>query len=120
MQYAIDFENRVVAVHDDSRNLAGLYPGLRIVRSATHCDFGETVPGAEPVPRRYSKLKIYDELQVLGLYDALKAWLEAAGEFDRWLLAQEVAEDDPGFTALREQFREAVPDFDELLSRCEV
>lgn len=61
-------------------------------------------PAPEPLPKRYSKLKI---IRVLGdAWETYKAQIEAAGLLDEFAYAEYLAEDDPVFAA----FLESVPD----------
>ena len=50
-----------------------------------------------PAPTRYSKLKIITAAKSLGKWAALKAWIEAAGYYDEWLVAQYLSSDYDGF-----------------------
>ncbi len=61
-------------------------------------------PAPEPLPKRYSKLKI---IRVLGdAWETYKAQIEAAGFLDQFQNAEYLAEDDAVFAA----FLENVPD----------
>ena len=61
-------------------------------------------PAPEPLPKRYSKLKI---IRVLGdAWETYKAQIEAAGFLDQFQNAEYLAADDPVFAA----FLENVPD----------
>ncbi len=44
MQYAIDSESRIIAVHDDGQNLTGLYPNLNIVHSEQVFELDSILP----------------------------------------------------------------------------
>ena len=50
-----------------------------------------------PAPVRYSKLKIITAAKSLGKWAALKAWIEAAGYYDEWLVCQYLSSDYDGF-----------------------
>ena len=88
--------------------------------------FGGTVtelPEPEPPPRVLSKLKLRDNLAELGLWGAFKATIDAdASISERWVLAQDIREDDADFVALKgrlaTQFGATGNDLDEFLDRC--
>ena len=73
-------------------------------------------------PRTFSKLKIALELRNRGAWPQVKAWLEANDYWDMFVLAQDIKEDDPNFSAGRAALARALGWTDEqtetLLAQC--
>ena len=55
------------------------------------------VRDAKPSPRIFSKLKVVASLTEAGVWEQVKAWIEANGLYDLYLAAQEFAEDNKWF-----------------------
>ena len=74
-------------------------------------------------PRTFSKLKCHLALREAGLWPQVRAWLEENDLWDAFVLAQDVAEDDPQFVAARSalQTHLALSDaeVESVLSMCE-
>lgn len=70
----------------------------------------------------YSKLKLLRKLKSLNLWDSIKNALETAGAYDEWLVAQDLASNDPLLVAMLTQFKNQFPeqDADAILADCEV
>ena len=70
-------------------------------------------PAPEPLPKRYSKLKI---IRTLGDdWETYRAQIEAAGFLDQFMAAEYLAADDPVFAAFLENIPEEVK---EKLDKC--
>lgn len=81
------------------------------------------LPEPDPEPRILSKLKLRDKLAELGMWDALKAAIDADPDVaERWILAQDIREDDADFVALKtrlaEQLAASGQDLDAFLNQC--
>ena len=61
----------------------------------------------EPVTtiKRYSKLAIMRALETAGLWATVKNAITEAGRWDAFILAQDLAGDDPDFLAMKAAFR---------------
>ena len=57
------------------------------------------VPDPEPQPVLYSKLKLIRAMKQAGIWTQVKTQIEASDYWDEFICAQELASDDPGFTA---------------------
>ena len=57
------------------------------------------VPDPEPQPVLYSKLKLIRAMKQAGIWTQVKAQIEASDYWDEFICAQELASNDPGFTA---------------------
>ncbi len=73
-------------------------------------------------PRTFSKLKCYAALSELGKWAEAKAWIEEAGLWDAFLLARDVAEDNPlfvsGLAALGGRLGLSDGQVEEILAKC--
>ncbi len=78
-------------------------------------------PEVVPEARIISKLKLRDALPPEA-WEQLKTALESAGEYERFILAHDVTESDPGFVAICDLLRPTLTaagiDLDELLNNC--
>ena len=77
-----------------------------------------------PSVRVFSSLKIRDTLAAAGLWSTVKEALELFGEYERFILADDIREDDPGFAAMLEKIG-SMPvasgvDVDEILNKCTI
>lgn len=59
------------------------------------------IPAPEPPVIRYSKLKLITAAKRIGKWDALKAWIDAAGIMDEWLVCQYLASNYEGFDEIK-------------------
>ena len=57
------------------------------------------VPDPEPQPVLYSKLKLIRAMKQAGIWTQVKTQIEASDYWDEFICAQELASNDPGFTA---------------------
>ena len=57
------------------------------------------VPDPEPEPVLYSKLKLIRAMKQAGIWTQVKDQIEASDYWDEFICAQELASNDPGFTA---------------------
>ncbi len=77
-----------------------------------------------PIMKEYSKLKVLVALKVLGVWPSVKAWLEESDNYDYWLAAQDLAEDNEFFiaakTAIAALTGKTAEEIAVLLAECEV
>jgi hypothetical protein len=77
-------------------------------------------PVAEPMPKHYSKLLIMRALETAGLWQTVKTAITDAGRWDAFLLAQDLAGDDPDFLAMKAAIDATLPvDAETILQNCE-
>ena len=57
------------------------------------------VPDPEPQPTLYSKLKLIRAMKQAGIWTQVKTQIEESNYWDEFICAQELASNDPGFTA---------------------
>lgn len=73
-------------------------------------------------PRVFSKMKAVLALTEMGVWQAVKEWIDASGLTDVFLAAQAFREDDPffkkGLVALKEQLKLTDEQIEALLSAC--
>lgn len=78
-------------------------------------------PQPESTAPRYSKLALCRVLSQLGLYDSIKAAIVQAGKWDEFLLAQDLAENDPDFVSMKNALIAVYPiDADGILRQCQI
>ena len=63
------------------------------------------VPDPEPQPVLYSKLKLIRAMKQAGIWTQVKDQIEASDYWDEFICAQELASNDPGFTAFVDTMR---------------
>lgn len=68
------------------------------------------VPDPEPQPTLYSKLKLIRAMKQAGIWTQVKARIETSDYWDEFICAQELASNDPGFTAFVASMRETLGD----------
>ena len=81
------------------------------------------LPDPEPVTaiKRYSKLAIMRALETAGLWATVKNAITEAGRWDAFLLAQDLAGDDPDFLAMKAALDAMLPiDSETILQGCEL
>lgn len=80
------------------------------------------LPPPTPSPRRWTPLSIKRSATSLGAWDKLKVFLESAGAYDDFLMAQYEAEDDVQFSMLMQAARKQFGDklVDDILNGAEV
>ena len=81
------------------------------------------IPEPEPVTtiKRYSKLAIMRALETAGLWATVKAAITEAGRWDAFILAQDLAGDDPDFLAMKDVLDAMLPvDSETILQGCEL
>ncbi len=91
-------------------------------------DFGivkEVVEIPDPVLvttiKRYSKLAIMRALETAGLWATVKNAITEAGRWDAFILAQDLAGDDPDFLAMKDVLDAMLPvDSETILQGCEL
>ena len=66
------------------------------------------VPDPEPQPTLYSKLKLIRAMKQAGIWTQVKAQIEASDFWDEFICAQELASDDPGFTAFVDSMKSVI------------
>lgn len=77
----------------------------------------------EPVEvHTYSKLKIYDVLVDMGLWETVKAAIEQAGQWERWNMANVLSTAYAPFAAMLDEFRRTMGDelVDQVLEQAEI
>lgn len=78
-------------------------------------------PQPDPTAPRYSKLALCRVLSQLGLYDSIKAAIVQAGKWDEFLLAQDLAENDPDFVSMKNALIAVYPiDAEGILRQCQI
>jgi hypothetical protein len=81
------------------------------------------IPEPEPVTtiKRYSKLAIMRALETAGLWATVKNAITEAGRWDAFILAQDLAGDDPDFLAMKAALDAMLPvDSETILQGCEL
>ena len=81
------------------------------------------IPEPEPVTtiKRYSKLAIMRALETAGLWATVKNAITEAGRWDAFILAQDLAGDDPDFLAMKSVLDAMLPvDSETILQGCEL
>ena len=81
------------------------------------------IPEPEPVTtiKRYSKLAIMRALETAGLWATVKNAITEAGRWDAFILAQDLAGDDPDFLAMKAVLDAMLPiDSETILQGCEL
>ena len=81
------------------------------------------MPDPEPVTtiKRYSKLAIMRALETAGLWATVKNAITEAGRWDAFILAQDLAGDDPDFLAMKDVLDAMLPvDSETILQGCEL
>ena len=81
------------------------------------------LPDPEPVTtiKRYSKLAIMRALETAGLWATVKNAITEAGRWDAFILAQDLAGDDPDFLAMKAALDAMLPvDSETILQGCEL
>lgn len=70
----------------------------------------------------YSKLKIVRKLKSLGIWNGIKSCLETEGAYDEWLVAQNLASNDPLLISMTNKIQSQYPEYNaqEILAECEV
>lgn len=68
------------------------------------------VPDPEPQPTLYSKLKLIRAMKQAGIWTQVKAQIETSDYWDEFICAQELASNDPGFTAFVDSMRGTLGD----------
>ena len=80
---------------------------------------GQWVTDDNPPPQRYSKLRLYEELTALGLWDTFEAALNQYGKWRAFDLAQDLSSDHPDFMATKELLIGILNvDANDILERC--
>ena len=81
------------------------------------------IPDPEPATtiKRYSKLAIMRALETAGLWATVKNAITEAGRWDAFMLAQDLAGDDPDFLAMKAALDAMIPiDSETILQGCEL
>ena len=81
------------------------------------------IPEPEPVTtiKRYSKLAIMRALETAGLWATVKNAITEAGRWDAFILAQDLAGDDPDFLSMKAVLDAMLPvDSETILQGCEL
>ena len=68
------------------------------------------VPDPAPQPQLYSKLKLIRAMKQAGIWTQVKDQIEASDYWDEFICAQELASNDPGFTAFVDTMRGTLGD----------
>ncbi len=80
---------------------------------------GQWVTDDNPPPQRYSKLRLYEELTALGMWDTFEATLTQYGKWRAFDLAQDLSSDHPDFVATKELLIGILNvDAEAILERC--
>lgn len=78
-------------------------------------------PVVIPQVKHYSKLSIMRALETAGLWATVKTAITEAGRWDAFLLAQDLAGDDPDFLAMKAALDAMLPiDSETILQGCEL
>ena len=82
---------------------------------------GQWVIEDNPATVRYSKLRLFEELTTLGLWDTFEATLNQYGKWRAFDLAQDLSSDHPDFQATKELLIGILNvDAEAILERCRV
>jgi hypothetical protein len=82
---------------------------------------GAWVVDDNPAPQRYSKLRLFEELTTLGLWDTFEATLTQYGKWRAFDLAQDLSSDHPDFIATKTLLTGILNvDAEAILERCRV
>jgi hypothetical protein len=82
---------------------------------------GQWVVDDNPAPQRYSKLRLFEELTTLGLWDTFEATLTQYGKWRAFDLAQDLSSDHPDFIATKTLLTGILNvDAEAILERCRV
>ena len=117
------FPGRGDLLRDGWLEYSGVLPAERVgIEDGSIVELPE--PEVVPPVRILSRLKIRDTLTAAGLWSPVKEALEQFGEYERFILANEIREDDPGFVAMIDRIK-AMPeaagvDVELVLSQCVV
>ena len=63
---------------------------------------GQWIIDDNPLPTRYSKLRLFEELSALGVWDTFESTLNQYGKWRAFDLAQDLSSDHPDFQATKE------------------
>ena len=78
-------------------------------------------PVSVPAVKHYSKLSIMRALETAGLWATVKNAITEAGRWDAFILAQDLAGDDPDFLAMKAALDAMLPvDSETILQGCEL
>ena len=82
----------------------------------------ETEAPDPPAIHTYSKLRLYDAMVEAGIWNEVKAAIEAAGQWERWEWARDMATDYAPFAQLLSQLRQTYGDelTDAILAAAEI
>lgn len=112
-------ERRVVGWHYEMRDTE-----ITLDKSAVVVDEWTytPIPAPPPVVHTYSKLRLYDALVSAGIWTEVKTAIEAAGQWERWELANDLATDYEPFALLLAQLRQTYGDelTDNILAQAEI
>ena len=115
----VTHERRVVGWHYEMRDTE-----ITLDKSAIVVDEWAyaPIPVPTPPPKEYSKLRLYDALVSAGIWTEVKTAIEAAGQWERWELANDLATDYAPFAQLLAQLRQTYGDelVDSILSQAEI
>lgn len=80
------------------------------------------IPEPPPAVHTYSKLRLYDALVRAGIWEQVRAAIEAAGQMERWDLAVDLATDYAPFAAILRSMRQTYGDdtVDQILAEAEI
>ena len=66
-----------------------------------HCERGRGTSRPPAPVKRYSKYEVMQALETAGLWAGVKAAIVDAGRWDAFLIANDLAEDNPDFQAMK-------------------
>lgn len=80
------------------------------------------VPITPPAVHTYSKLRLYDAMVSAGIWNDVKEAIQAAGQWERWELANDLSTDYEPFSQLLSQLRQTFGDelTDQILAAAEI
>ncbi len=132
MQYIINSNNTVIAIHEENQNIAGLYPDCRSATSAEQYELFSTIPDGEITETQtaLSKLKIVDLLIALNtdenkLLDSVMNSISANPVTAlRWSVANEIMTGDPMVMSIMTQLAPLMKSLgltmDQVIAKCQI
>ena len=125
MQYILDKNNQVFAIHEEDQKVLELYgEGYSNVFSPKVMAMGHTVnvEKVEKSPAKLSKRSLISYLSARGLWVGVRGMIEAAGMMDLWNATNLIDFADPDFQAFLGGFAAAAEsmglDMDDMINNC--
>ena len=125
MQYILDRDNRVFAIHDEDQRVLELYgEDYTNIFTPAAADCGDTLtPGTvELSPAKLSKRKLISYLAGFGMWEAVRGMIEAAGMMDLWQATNLIDFADPDFQGFLGGFADTAAqiglDMGDMINNC--